>query len=78
MKCEICEKREAIYQQLCEHCAEGIKRLASIEWPKNRLSFISTEIRRQECQLMCPISSMISRTVRRSSAAHNYTAEVTE
>jgi hypothetical protein len=28
--------------------------------------------------LMCPISSMISRTVRRSSAAHNYTAEVTE
>jgi DNA-binding NtrC family response regulator len=34
MRCEICKKREAVCNRLCESCADGIARLISIELPE--------------------------------------------
>ena len=46
VKCEICENREAVYNGLCESCAEGITRLVRIKLPENEhylAAVVSTE-----------------------------------
>jgi DNA-binding NtrC family response regulator len=39
MRCEICQYRKAVCNGLCEDCAEGIARLASIEVPDHEQYF---------------------------------------
>jgi hypothetical protein len=51
MNCEICNIRKAVYPKLCEHCAEGIRRLVVLEQGSG--SLFEVKIRCYKCLLMC-------------------------